>query len=93
MPYAHHDRSADVALLPSREITSGASGAATVETYTVVFDRSGEPERGIVLCGLPDGTRAVATSESPDSIAALLNTDSLGEKVELTPPADFRIPG
>jgi acetyl-CoA C-acetyltransferase len=92
-PYAHHDHSADVALLPTREITSGASGAATIETYTVVFARSREPERGIVVCGLPDGTRAVAASESPESIAALLDTDPLGTKVELTPPAGFRIPG
>lgn len=84
-PYAHHDRTTEVSRLPRRAITTGATGAATVETYTVVYGRSGEPERGIVLCGLPDGSRAVAASEAPDTIAALLGSDPLGTKADLFP--------
>lgn len=94
-PYAHHDRTTEVSRLPRREITTEATGAATIETYTVVYGRSGEPERAIVVCGLPDGSRAVAASESSETIAALLDGDPLGTKVELGPPAspEFRVPG
>lgn len=39
----------------SPAFTVEANGAATVETYTVVFNREGEPESGIVIGRLDDG--------------------------------------
>ena len=44
------------------ELAEAAEGPATVETYTVLFDREGAPTRGIVLARLPDGRRAVANT-------------------------------
>ena len=38
------------------------SGAATVETYTVLFDRDGAPERGIVIGRLADERRFIANT-------------------------------
>lgn len=37
-------------------------GAAVVETYTVLFDRDGTPERGIVIGRLGDGARFIANT-------------------------------
>ncbi|WP_158888411.1 acetyl-CoA acetyltransferase [Amycolatopsis anabasis] len=90
--YAHHDVTAEVAALPKRTVATGATGDATVETYTVVYDRAGEPERGIVLCGLPGGARAVAASEAPDVIAGLTESDPLGAKIQLTGNGTFTFP-
>jgi acetyl-CoA C-acetyltransferase len=39
-----------------------ASGPATAEAYTVVYDRAGAPERGIVLGRLGDGHRFLANT-------------------------------
>lgn len=41
-----------------------AEGLATLETYTVLYDREGAPERGIVLGRLDDGARFVANTPS-----------------------------
>lgn len=38
------------------------NGPATVETYTVLFDRAGEPERGIVIGRLESGERVIANT-------------------------------
>ncbi|WP_020666620.1 hypothetical protein [Amycolatopsis nigrescens] len=90
--YAHHEVSAEVAALPSREIAVDPSGDATIETYTVVHDRAGEPERGIVLCALPGGARAVAASERAAELDGLLEGDPLGAKVQLTGVSSFEFP-
>ncbi|PRX47124.1 acetyl-CoA C-acetyltransferase [Prauserella shujinwangii] len=92
-PYAHQDRSAEVAALPRRDVAVAATGDATVETYTVVHDRSGEPERGIVYATLPGGERTAAATEHPDTIAGLLDGDPLGAKIRLTGDATFTFPG
>lgn len=51
------------------EIAVEAQGAGTVEAYTVVYDRSGAPERGIVLGRIEDGRRFLA--HTPDDRALL----------------------
>jgi acetyl-CoA C-acetyltransferase len=38
------------------------SGSATVETYTVLFDRDGAPQRGIIVGRLPDDRRFIANT-------------------------------
>jgi acetyl-CoA C-acetyltransferase len=48
--------------------TETPQGAATVETYTVLFGRAG-PERGLVIGRLADGTRFIANT--PDDEATL----------------------
>ncbi|HZP56275.1 MAG TPA: acetyl-CoA acetyltransferase [Dehalococcoidia bacterium] len=45
------------------------SGKATVETYTVVFDRDGAPELGIIIGRTEDGRRFIANA--PDERALL----------------------
>lgn len=50
--------------LPRPELVDAADGPATVETYTVVYDRDGKPERGIVIGRLDDGRRFIANTPS-----------------------------
>ncbi|HKE10446.1 MAG TPA: acetyl-CoA acetyltransferase [Myxococcota bacterium] len=54
-----------------RELVQAASGRATVETYTVTYDREGAPQRGIVVARLGDGRRFLA--HTPGERALLEN--------------------
>src|SRR5581483_5075620 len=45
---------------PKPKLTEEPEGAATLETYTVVFNRDGAPEQGIVIGRLADGRRFIA---------------------------------
>jgi acetyl-CoA C-acetyltransferase len=49
---------------PRPAITEAPSGVATVETYTVVFDRDGAPEMGIIIGRTSDGARFIANTPS-----------------------------
>ena len=42
-----------------------AEGDATVETYTVIFDREGEPEQGIVIGRLSSVADSPSLGDSP----------------------------
>jgi acetyl-CoA C-acetyltransferase len=53
---------AQVEAMKSPPTVDAADGEAAVETYTVVFGRDGEPELGIVIGRLTDGTRFVANT-------------------------------
>ena len=57
------------------------SGPATVETYTVVFGREGEPEMGIVIGRLGDGTRFIAnTPPDPALLWSMTREEFVGRK-------------
>ncbi|MGB7373958.1 acetyl-CoA acetyltransferase [Pontixanthobacter sp.] len=45
------------------------SGPATLETYTIVFDRNGAPKHGVVIARIDAATRAIAIVPSGDSDA------------------------
>jgi acetyl-CoA C-acetyltransferase len=56
-----------------------AEGPATIETYTVLFERDGGPSRGIVVGRLEDGRRFLAnTPEAPAVAEALAATEAIG---------------
>ena len=58
--------------------TETPEGRATVETYTVVFDRDG-PLRGVVVGRLADGTRFLAQpTGDPETLRRWVETDMLG---------------
>lgn len=46
--------------MPHPALAERPDGPATIETYTVIHDRSGGPERGIVIGRLDDGSRFLA---------------------------------
>ena len=63
---------------PRVAVAADASGPATVETWTVAFDRNG-PRQGILVARNADGERLVAnTADDAASLEALLTEDPIG---------------
>jgi acetyl-CoA C-acetyltransferase len=63
----------------SVELALEAEGRASIETYTVLFGREGEPSQGIVVGRLEDGRRFLAnTPEDPSLAEALVSAEAIG---------------
>jgi acetyl-CoA C-acetyltransferase len=63
--WVHTDPKIDQAVVeaePHPRVIEEPSGAANVETYTVLFDRDGAPERGIVIGRTAPGGRFIANT-------------------------------
>jgi acetyl-CoA C-acetyltransferase len=60
-----------------------AAGSTTVEAYTVMHSRDGEPERAIATCVLDDGRRAWGTSDDAALAAAMCEGEWVGRPVTL----------
>jgi acetyl-CoA C-acetyltransferase len=59
--------------------TDPAEGPATLESYTVLYDRDGAPQRGIVLGRTDEGRRFVAnTPEDRQLLEAFVATEQVG---------------
>ncbi len=64
---------------PAPALAREPSGAATVETYTVLYDRDGAPMRGLVIGRLEDGRRFLAsTPDDRDVLDALVAREAIG---------------
>ena len=62
-----------------------ARGGGTVEAYTVLFDREGQPTRGIVLGRTQNGDRFLAnTPDDRDSLEAFLASGDVGSVGKLS---------
>ncbi len=73
---------AEIDAMPHPELAVEADGAATVETYTVVYGREGVPELGIVIGRLEDGQRFIANvpAEARDLLDAMTQREFVGER-------------
>ncbi|HUY86483.1 MAG TPA: acetyl-CoA acetyltransferase [Acidimicrobiales bacterium] len=74
----------EVDLLPSREVIASFEGSATLESYTVAYDRNGEPEKAIVACLTDDGKRAWANSTDPDLMEKMVTVETIGTRIKVT---------
>ncbi|MEP7113758.1 MAG: acetyl-CoA acetyltransferase [Ilumatobacteraceae bacterium] len=89
-PPAHgfrHDRPQDeIDALPGRELAepADAAGTATIEAYTVMHARDGEPETAIAACLLPDGRRAWGMSSGAGLATAMCDGEWVGTRMTLT---------
>jgi acetyl-CoA C-acetyltransferase len=72
---------ADAARGPIPPLRDDYEGVAPVETYTVLYGRSGEPEFGIVMSRAPDGARVVAKVAPDDKAAIAFLTNGAAEPV------------
>jgi acetyl-CoA C-acetyltransferase len=77
----HYQAEADAARGPVPAIGDDYEGPVTTETYTVTYDRAGNPARGVVLSLAPDGTRVVAAVDPRDADAIAFLTDGTAEPV------------
>ena len=86
-PPAHLFQSASpqaaVDALPSRPTPTDRPTAATLETYTVTYDREMQPERAIMACLDADGGRHWAESTDAGTMQTLLDDDCCGRHVTL----------
>ena len=84
--FRHADPQDEIDRLPSRELASpaDAAGTATVEAYTVMFSRDGEPEQPLASCLLADGRRAWGSSTDAATAAAMCDGEWVGTTVTLT---------
>jgi acetyl-CoA C-acetyltransferase len=82
--------------LPAERASTGAdttpldvhedlTGPATIEAYTVLFDREGNPARGILLGRSADGRRFIANTPSdPALLAGLVEAEGVGRSGTLS---------
>ena len=77
--------------LPRREVCVGNDGPAVVESWVVVHDREGEPERVLASCLLDDGRRAWASSDDPATVAEMVSgAEQIGRAVKIGAGGDLR---
>ncbi|WP_448661583.1 acetyl-CoA acetyltransferase [Sphingomonas sp. CJ20] len=72
---------ADAARGPVPPLDPGYAGPATVETYTVLYDREGAARFGVVLGRTPDGRRAIARVPGDDARTIAWLTAGIHEPV------------
>jgi acetyl-CoA C-acetyltransferase len=86
-PFAPPDEAAlqaEIDAVPGPPVTDAPAGPATVETWTVMHDRTG-PAYAILYGRLGDGTRFIAnTPEDPALLAAMTAQDMLGAPGRVT---------
>jgi acetyl-CoA C-acetyltransferase len=58
-------------------------GDATIETWTVMHNRDGEPENGIAAALLDDGRRTWGTTQDADVLKAMTVEEFIGRPVRL----------
>ena len=69
---------------PTRELATDYEGDVTVEAYTVMHSREGEPENGIAAVLLPDGRRAWGTTNDEPTLAAMITEEFVARPAHLT---------
>jgi len=62
-----HQAEADALRGPAPRVHEDYFGPATVETYTVLYDREGAPQQGAVIGRTPSGARFIAKVPAADS--------------------------
>lgn len=89
--FRHADPQPEIDALPRRELAvlGDAEGPVTVEAYTVMHSREGDPERAIASCRLADGRRAWGTSTDPVVTTAMTVGEWVGRTITLSPTGDL----
>ncbi len=76
---------------PHPALAADSSGDATVETYTVIFDRDGAPELGIVVGRLAEGSRFIAnTPGDRELLESMTRREMAGTAGHVRPSGDGR---
>ncbi|HEY7625567.1 MAG TPA: hypothetical protein VH761_00810, partial [Ilumatobacteraceae bacterium] len=91
--FAHDAPQAEIDALPRRQLAEAgdAAGEATIEAYTVMHTREGDPETVIATCLLGDGRRAWATSRDSALAAAMCHGEWVGRGVGLDDAGDLHV--
>lgn len=74
----------EVDAFPSRSVVAEHDGRVTVEAYTVVHGRDGDPETGIAAGLTDDGARVWATTTEADLMAGMVAEEWVGRRATVT---------
>ncbi|QHG81904.1 hypothetical protein D1O33_08080 [Rhodococcus rhodochrous] len=85
------DVQAEVDSEPRTTALVSYDGPATAESWTVVYNRDGEPERGFLAARTGTGERTLATTVAGDDLTRLVDDDIAGQRVEITSDGQFRL--
>ncbi|MEX2293398.1 MAG: acetyl-CoA acetyltransferase [Acidimicrobiales bacterium] len=88
-PFRHAEPQAEIDALPSRELCEDPDGQADIEAWTVMFDREGAPETGILVGLLADGRRAWGVTTEPGAVKAMVTEELAGRRAALRPDGAF----
>lgn len=91
--FRHTKPQAEVDALPRRELAPEHEGPCEVEAVTVLHDRDGAAERGLVAALLPDGRRAWGSLADPDDLARIETTEVIGTKATMAADGATRLDG
>jgi acetyl-CoA C-acetyltransferase len=75
---------AEIDALPRPSVAERPIGPARIETYTVEYDRSGRPERGLIVGRLDDGARFIANTADGDPQTLHRLADPQAEPIGMT---------
>jgi acetyl-CoA C-acetyltransferase len=79
---AYREFDANPATRPqARMATASYTGPATVEAYTIPYDRAGEPEALVISALTPDGTRALTRITDKPTIEDAITSDPIGRRI------------
>ena len=81
--WADAQAEADASTSP-RDVVEEYDGPVDVETWTVMHDRDGDPENGLVAVLLPDGRRAWGTTQDHDVLKAMTVEEFAGRRAQLS---------
>ncbi|MFZ4746072.1 MAG: acetyl-CoA acetyltransferase [Sphingomonas sp.] len=77
----HVQDEADVDRGPIPAIVEDYAGPATIETYTVLYERNGAPKWGVIVARTPAGGRTLAKVPAHDVAAIAFLTDGRAEPI------------
>ena len=82
-PFRHTSPQAEVDAMAQRAPASDFEGDTTVESYTVLHDREGRPELGILALLTGDGRRAWGNVTDADELEGLVAEEGCGRSARL----------
>lgn len=90
-PFRHGEPQAEIDALPSKELCEDPEGELAIESWTVMHDRHGEPETGIVVGLLADGRRAWGVTTDDATTKAMVTEDLAGRSAQVRPDGAFEV--
>lgn len=81
-PFRHADVQDEVDATPQRDVAMAYEGAATIETYTVMYGAEG-PQVGHAALLTPDGRRAWGRIDAPDVLSDMTRQEFCGRAARL----------
>ena len=88
-PFRHAEPQAEVDALPRRELCDQPDGTIDLESWTVMHDREGAPETGIVVGLLGDGRRAWGVTTEPAIVKSMVTEELAGRRATVRPDGTF----